>query len=449
MDARTHIILENVKNIVLSLLVIAAFAGLVIYFYKNMFAPHVFFDSTADRILFLTAATDGLIFVLSLFRREEKHGKLFCDPEKLTVLIVCHNGEVLIGETIKQALVHVPPKHIIVISDASTDDTAEVARSFGVRVFENEESLNKSMSINFYASHIETPYTLILDDDTHIGHTVIPTNLLDEDYSAVAFNVMPAVRPGLLNKLQRFEYRKSMYFGKRQRSDSGSIGNVSGAIGLFHTKDLIAQSHKHSGQYGGEDQQRTLLLHLEGSHKKGVTFCDTLVETEAPATAAKLFKQRATKWNCSVNELFILNMRVVFHSNTHFLLKTERAYKLFIFGTEPIRILAAFFSIFHPENILLLYAFYFSIEVAAWSRMGRKDHPWILPLVPGYNLLKVKAGFIAYFWWFKMKYDYVVRKKFYQFVTGRNLPREYATTATLILALSGYAIFKFIIFLSA
>src|SRR6202007_1364109 len=111
---------------------------------------------------------------------------------------------------------------------------------------------------------------------------------------AVAFNVLPIRSETLINELQQFEYRQSMQLGKNVRAADGSIGNISGAIGLFKTADLIKQVTRHSGQFAGEDEQRTLLVHLF-SEGKGITYTDTTVNTEAPATWLSLYRQRAYK----------------------------------------------------------------------------------------------------------------------------------------------------------
>ena len=39
----------------------------------------------------------------------------------------------------------------------------------------------------------------------------------------------------LVNRIQTYEYRKSMVLGKALMSDLGAVANVSGAVGLFRT----------------------------------------------------------------------------------------------------------------------------------------------------------------------------------------------------------------------
>ncbi len=413
------------------------------YFFTQINSDTSFSGSFLVGVLFLSASTDGLFMLINLPRKKNTYDKLEFDPSKVTILIVCYNGEKIIGETIRQALTHVPKEQIIVVSDHSSDKTEEVAASFGVKVVRNERNVNKALSISFAAKHITTEYVLTLDDDTHISNTFIPTNLMEEGYSAVAFNVMPEGTNKLVNKLQVFEYRKSMILGKSLRASVGAISNISGAIGLFRTKDLVYQATRHSGQFGGEDQQRTMLVHLNKEKgSKGVAYVEATVYTEAPPTFKALFKQRAKSWNCSVHETLSLCFQIIFSTKTHILLKLERSYELFIFMTDPLRILYFGTAFIHPVNFVLLYGLYLTIDILAWFKMGRQDSFFIVLISPIYSVfLKTPARFIASFWWFKIKVDYL-RKKLHLYVTDRRILLEYATTTMVVVSLWSLAILQ-------
>lgn len=413
------------------------------YFYTQILADENIFGSFLLGVVFLSASTDGFFLLLNIFRKPMKAPPLSFESDKLSIIIACYNGESVISETVHQALSKVPKSRIYVISDASTDKTNEIVKALGVNLIINEENKNKALSISHAIHNIKTPYVLILDDDTHIKETFIPTSLLDDGYAAVAFNVMPESTGTLVNKLQRFEYRKSMILGKELRAEVGAIGNVSGAIGLFKTDDLVRQVDTHSGQFGGEDQQRTMMVHLE-SQGRGIAYVDSAVLTEAPDTFYKLFRQRYRSWNCSTHETFFLNLRVILSTKLHYLLKFERSYLLFILLTDPIRMLFAIHILFFPINFFILYAFYLFLETACWLKTGRKDSYWIVLLSPLYGLLKTVARFIAHFWWFKLKYDYLVKKKFHRYITGRFLILEYFSVALFLLFLWFCAAFQYL-----
>ncbi len=337
----------------------------------------------------------------------------------------------MIGDTLDHLAEHVRPENIIVVSDRSTDDTAAVAGSRGVRVLENRFNRNKALSVSRAAPLVTTPYTLILDDDTHLGSEPLPVDLLDQGAAAVAFDVMPIETGTLINRIQTFEYRKSMMLGKAMVSDLGAVANVSGAVGLFRTADLQRQTALHSGHFPGEDLQRTLLAHLE-SEGEGVAFSPNRVVTLAPSTWRELFGQRSRKWGTAEHELLFLNLRMLLDPKIHAALRFERGYAVLVLLTDPVRMLLFASLVLSPQYFVFLYLLYLPLEFAAWLRLGRRDPIGVVLLAPLYNLFKLVARFRAHFQWFWMKWDYLVRHHYHRLVGGRNLPAEYAGIAAVL-----------------
>ncbi|MGH7196739.1 MAG: glycosyltransferase [Candidatus Saccharimonadales bacterium] len=418
------------RQVTTSSIILAILIFIVVNFY--IFSSIVSLNDFFYAFLLLSVLTDGAFVLLHLPRRRRHIEKVHFSPSKVTVIIACRNGEAVIEETIKSAARQVPLKQIIVVSDASNDRTAEIARACGVQVLENETNLHKVGSINVALAHVHTPYVLILDDDTLIGDSFIPTSLLDDGYTAVAFNVMPVKEKTVINELQQFEYRHTMQLAKHLRATAGAIGNVSGAIGLYRTDDLRKQITLHSGQFAGEDEQRTLLAHMYGTGK-GITYTDSLVLTKAPATYRDLFRQRAFSWSLAVPELFMLYWRVILSPRFHYLLKAEKAYYIYIYLTEPLRILFFWTLIMRPNHFAVTYAFYLAVNVAIWFKLGRKDSLRAVLLSPIYTLALTLSRFIGYFYWLKVKTEYLFRR-LYRPATSRLLLVEYATTFVIIVS---------------
>jgi cellulose synthase/poly-beta-1,6-N-acetylglucosamine synthase-like glycosyltransferase len=415
----------------LSSVILAILTFIVVNFY--IFSSIVNLNTFFYAFLLLSLLTDGLFVFIHLPRRlQGNKQKTYFNPNKLTIVIASYNGEDVIGKTIKEAAVHVPYDQIIVVSDASTDKTAEVARATGARVIVNEKNLHKVGSINAAMLKVKTPYVLILDDDTLIGKTFIPTSLLDEGFTAVAFNVMPVKEKTLINQLQSFEYRLTMQISKNMRSATGAIGNISGAIGLYQTDDLIKQISLHSGQFAGEDEQRTLLAHMYGQGK-GITYTDSLVLTLPPTTYRDLFKQRAFSWSLATPELFMLYWRLILSPRFHYLLKAEKGYLIYIYLTEPLRILFLWTLFIKPNHLLITYAFYAALNLIIWLRIGAKDNLQAVLLSPLYALGLTICRIIGYFYWLKVKGIYLA-KGLYKQATGRHLILEYAVVFSIITA---------------
>lgn len=302
--------------------------------------------------------SDAFILSFFLIRKYTPLKNTYFEKKKLSIVIACYNGEDVIGETIKRAKKKAYAKNILIISDTSTDNTVKIAKSLGVRVFQNKRNLNKALSISSVAKKIKTPCTLIVDDDTWIDKMHIPTSLLSrKGYLAVALSVIPMKTKGLANALQIFEYRKSMLIYKRLVSDVGGVDNVSGAIGLYRTEDIVWQAKKHSGQAGGEDQQRTSFVHIN-SKNKGIVFYNSTAYTKAPATFKQIFKQRSYKWSRSVLENFFPYWGVVLSPKTPIILKMKKGYQIFIFLTDLIRMYLFAIALFKPIFLLQIYIFY-------------------------------------------------------------------------------------------
>lgn len=86
------------------------------------------------------------------------------------VLIACKNGERTIGNTVRSAT---SQADVFVVSDGSTDHTAEVARAAGARVLVRDESGGKPAALRMGESRFKLSrrydYVAILDDDTTIA----------------------------------------------------------------------------------------------------------------------------------------------------------------------------------------------------------------------------------------------------------------------------------------
>jgi cellulose synthase/poly-beta-1,6-N-acetylglucosamine synthase-like glycosyltransferase len=422
---------RGVRPVISVVSVFVVMAALTVGYYVAVLGGFGNLSYVTVGIAFLLG-TDGLLLAFSTGRRTPavSHGPAVRQDD-VSVIIACYNGSDVIGETLESLLVHVAPENIIVVSDCSTDDTVAVARSYGVRVVENRFNRNKPLSVSRVAPMVTTPYTLIIDDDTHVGPEPIPVELLRQGAAAVAFDVMPIETGTLVNRMQTFEYRKSMTLAKALMSEMGAVANVSGAVGLFRTADLRRQASRHSGHFPGEDLQRTLLAHLE-SEGRGVAFSSNQVETLAPASWRELYGQRAKKWGPAEHELLFLNFKLMLDPRVHFSLRYERGYSVFVLLTDPLRMLFFATLLFSPGYFVFLYLLYLPLEAAAWLRTGRKDPVTVVLLAPLYNLFKLVARFRAHFQWFRLKWDYLFRRRYHRLVAGRNLPVEYAGVAVVL-----------------
>jgi glycosyltransferase involved in cell wall biosynthesis len=88
---------------------------------------------------------------------------------KILILIPCLNESISIPLTIKRCFENIPDAEIVVIDNASSDDTAQVAKRHGVRVI-NEPNQGKGFAVRRGFSEVKSHHEAILmidGDDTY------------------------------------------------------------------------------------------------------------------------------------------------------------------------------------------------------------------------------------------------------------------------------------------
>jgi cellulose synthase/poly-beta-1,6-N-acetylglucosamine synthase-like glycosyltransferase len=317
------------------------------------------------------------------------------DLSKVTVVIACKDGGSVLTKTLKELVLRFDKDKIIVSSNGSSDSTCAIARSFDVKYLNIKESVGKVVAINTALSQVVTPYVLIMDDDTLIGRASIPTGALQAGYSAVAFRVLP-VHDGWLSRLQMHEYRKSSDISKKYHNRHGSVGNISGAIGLFNTQELIRQIPLHTGEFAGEDLQRTLLLHL-AANSDGVVLSDTIIRTQAPKNIKELFNQRVYGWNPGLYSNFLNFLKIIGNNKAPFIMRLEAFYNcFFVVVMDVLRLATLPILIFNPWYFVITYFAYVMFEIIFYVFMGRHEPLWVLFAFPIFGLFSFFTRLIAF-----------------------------------------------------
>jgi cellulose synthase/poly-beta-1,6-N-acetylglucosamine synthase-like glycosyltransferase len=306
--------------------------------------------------------------------------------DKLSVVIACKDGEEVIGGTLKDLRRRFSGQRIIVASNGSTDRTCEIAREYGVVCLDIKAPIGKVRAINYALDHVQTPYVLLLDDDTIIGDALLPTGLLDQGYGAVAFRVYVKTSTWI-TQLQAYEYIKSSDTGKRRHNKAATVQNVSGAIGMFHRNELVRQIELHTGEFSGEDLQRTLLVHL-ASKRKGVVLAHSIVYTTPPNTFMQLYRQRVFGWFPGLYSNFKNYIRLGLRKHVPLAQREDAFYNsVLVVLLDVVRVLSLPVAIFYPWYFIIMYLAYVSIETIAYLRHDNKEIPyWVILFYPFYGL---------------------------------------------------------------
>lgn len=124
----------------------------------------------------------GLLRLMSSDRSKARHlaGPSF-GPEDVAILIAARNEELVIEATIRSACQLVSPRQVFIVSDASTDRTAEIARSHGARVMELVNNRGKAGAIVAGLRHFDIAarfrVVMLLDADSRPADDYLVTGL--------------------------------------------------------------------------------------------------------------------------------------------------------------------------------------------------------------------------------------------------------------------------------
>lgn len=301
------------------------------------------------------------------------------------MIIACKDGEQVIDATLSSLLTRFDPKQIILASNGSTDDTCHIAQGHGVIILDIESPLGKVRAINYALRYVDTPYVLLLDDDTIVGDAPMPTGLLEEGYEGVAFRVLVKVS-NWVTKIQMYEYRKSTDLGKRYHNNRASVQNISGAIGLFKLRQLKTQIRRHSGEFSGEDLQRTLLIHL-AQDSKGVVLSDSTVYTQPPDTIRALYQQRSFGWFPGLYANFRNYFKVLTRDHMPFALRFDAFYNIFlVMLLDILRVLSLPILVFYPWYFVIMYLTYLLLETISYIKSEPDEPFWAVIIYPAYGM---------------------------------------------------------------
>lgn len=381
-------------------LVMLLIIGIYVWYVSGSLRSSTDLIQVLASVLIFTLLIDGIKISFELFviSRRIPINTRFSDRDhrNLTVVIACHQGANKIAPTIESVRACLPGVTIIVADDASKDGTSTIALKSGAKVLKLGFNRGKVGAIHRALDYVKTKYVLIMDDDMRLENSTLPYGLLDR-YDAVAFNVVPTGE-GFWADIQRHEYLKSMQIGKNYHAPYGTVLCISGAIGLFRTKRLKAQVDTHSGEFSGEDLERTLLIH-HSIGSRGVTYVPDTVKTEVPETLGQLFKQRCLGWNPGFAANTRLLIGLILSRNTAWRLRVDSLYNLLNLLIDPLRIAALPVLIVNPLIFIVVFVLYAMLDFVTWFAMGKKDAWYLILLTPLYGIFSLVTRFIGTMVW--------------------------------------------------
>ncbi|KYK27276.1 hypothetical protein AYK26_04025 [Euryarchaeota archaeon SM23-78] len=216
-------------------------------------------------------------------------------PKPYKILMSVYNLENNLEKVIDRLSKH--KEHLVLVDDASSDNTVQKARELGIDVIPCVINKHKPQEVRHGLTHLDPSVetVVVMDPDTIFlerykgkGQTLeeAVSWLQQTGANACAVN-MRVKNENLLTKLQDTEYNITMEVGRRALRDDAV---VSGGCALFERKTLDIILREHSGSVLAEDYETSIrILRKNGRILYNGNF---VVETEGPKTLRSFTKQR-------------------------------------------------------------------------------------------------------------------------------------------------------------
>ena len=220
------------------------------------------------------------------------------DPYPLvTILIPAYCEEKVIARSLEGILaIDYPFKEIVVVDDASPDDTvaavAPFVREGKVRLVRKRRNEGKAMALNDALPVINGEIVLIMDADAYpdprILHWIVP-HFRSPRVAAVTGNPRVANRHTLLSRLQLLEFASIVGLLRRAQRVWGRILTMSGVVGAFRRSALLDVG-LYSPEMATEDIDMTWKLQRRAYDVRYEP--RAVVWMQVPADLPALFRQR-------------------------------------------------------------------------------------------------------------------------------------------------------------
>ncbi len=186
----------------------------------------------------------------------------------VTVIVPAFNEAGCIAETLLSLATQTfRPAEIIVVDDCSTDDTSDVAKTFGITVIRPPANTgSKAGAQTFALNYVKTEFAVAVDADTTLApdalEKLLPA-LADPEVAAACGMVLPRFTRTLWERARYVEYLFAFTFYKRVQDAYGAPLISSGCFSLYRTA-VLRKVGGWSDRTLAEDMDLTWTLYQQG-----------------------------------------------------------------------------------------------------------------------------------------------------------------------------------------
>ncbi len=284
-------------------------------------------------------------------------------PSVCVVIPACNEGQ-LIAQTLQSVWATYPRLEIIVVDEASDDETLSVAREYerthpGITVLSRARRGGKSSAVNFARNYTQAEVLIVIDGDGVLGPQAIweVVQPLADPRVGVVSGMIRALNAlqNLVTRLQALEYLNTILVGRILMSRLHVLGISSGAFSAYRIECFDQGKGKDVGPT--EDLDLSLRIRKSGYD---VAFVPTAVcYTDVPNNWQTLFKQRRFWEQGSVVKLYCRK-----HIDMMYFWRSGFRWSNLIHFLDII-----FFDLVCVYGIWIYFAFLFLTQ--SWVEIGR------------------------------------------------------------------------------
>lgn len=232
-------------------------------------------------------------------------------PGEVAVLIAAHDEELVIADAVRSASRLVPTRNVFVVSDGSSDRTAQLARREGASAWELRPNRGKAGAIAAALTHFRIPerfeVVLLLDADTRLDDDYLATGLpqfADPSVVAVAGHAETIFDPPAPTRIGRLlvAYRERVYLAMQYLHKFGqgaswadAVVIVPGFASMYRTR-ILADIDIAAPGLAIEDYNMTFEVHAKRLGRIAFHPAAAVARTQDPATLHDYVRQ-VRRWN--------------------------------------------------------------------------------------------------------------------------------------------------------
>ncbi len=311
------------------------------------------------------------------------------------VVVPAYNEELVITNSLRSLKRAISSNHIYVVSDGSTDKTAQLARAQVANILALRKNIRKAKAIERLLKKYQLTkryrYVMFFDADTQIKRGFFQEiKKYTNDNPACIVGTVSSHRRGLISAYRTYEYGLSHMLFKNAQNAMGTILVAPGCASIYAApvlEQLTFNNHTLT-----EDYDLTLQIHMRRLGR--IVYAPKGVVITQDPTSLKDYWQQVLRWqtggwqNLFLHRLYQLKRRVNFEF-----------YLLLLDGFIGIGWLV--YGLSHPHlAIITLECFYFGFLLFATIVLLLKRSYWALPqmfLFPIFYLIGLAAYIYSFF----------------------------------------------------